>query len=108
MYKNDKKKEKGSSYHHNNQVLYSTIDHTKRDYLQDVGNKNEQNNTLKSNLFNDNYVNNNVTNMDNETFINKPDTANECSFLHIEREIPMQSASLEAQKFKTIIFLSGQ
>ena len=30
------------------------------------------------------------------------------SFLHIDKEIPMQSASLEAQKFKTIIFLSGQ
>ena len=30
------------------------------------------------------------------------------NYLHIDREIPMQSASLEAQKFKTIIFLTGQ
>jgi len=34
--------------------------------------------------------------------------ATQTSFLHIDKEIPMQSASLEAQKFKTIIFLSGQ
>ena len=63
---------------------------------------------MKSNVCNENYVNNNIIHMENENFINSPDVTNECNFLHIEREIPMQSASLEAQKFKTIIFLSGQ
>ena len=65
-----------------------------------------QNDALKNSS--ESYGNNNFTHTDEENFVNSPDVGNECSFLHIEREIPMQSASLEAQKFKTIIFLSGQ
>jgi hypothetical protein len=68
-----------------------------------------QSNNTNQNIYNGNYVkNNNNEQTDEENLGHGPDVKNECSFLHIEREIPMQSASLEAQKFKTIIFLSGQ
>ena len=104
------KKNHRTGFHPNieNQVHYSTIDHLKSDYLK--CNKNDQNQASKSNVCNENYVNNNIIHMnENENFVRSPnDVGNECNFLHIEREIPMQSASLEAQKFKTIIFLSGQ
>ena len=61
----------------------------------------------KYNISSEAYVNNKFNHTDDNNFVNN-DVGYECSFLHIEREIPMQSASLEAQKFKTIIFLSGQ
>jgi len=88
----------------NGEVHYSTIDHSKGDYLKSSSN----NNTTTRNVCNGNYVNNNITCTENDNLINNREVMNECNFLHIEREIPMHSTSLEAQKFKTIIFLSGQ
>ena len=105
--RNTKKTERNGLYN-DNQVHYSTIDHTKS---SKAGEKNSFfASTGKTNMCKDNYVNNNsIINTGNQNIVNNsPNVANECSFLHIEREIPMQSASLEAQKFKTIIFLSGQ
>ena len=106
--RNAKKTEReATTYLNNEQVHYSTIDHTKNDNFK-YDAKCEKNDASKNNIRSENYVNNNFTHTDDEKFVNNTDVGNECSFLHIEREIPMQSASLEAQKFKTIIFLSGQ
>ena len=87
------------------QVLYSTIDHTKANDNIKLNNGKKNLSLSTHNVRNETFVNRDVN---QNNFSNSPDVANECSFLHIEREIPMQSASLEAQKFKTIIFLSGQ
>ena len=98
-----------SKYHNDDQVHYSTISHSKTTNMKNHDTIYGQNNNTNHNLFNDNYIKNNTLDQTDEENLNhNKDVKNECSFLHIEREIPMQSASLEAQKFKTIIFLSGQ
>ena len=102
------KDQRGKSNHVSDtdpQVLYSTIDHTKANDNIRLNNGKKNQSLSTHNVRNETFVN---RDMNQSNFSNSPDVANECSFLHIEREIPMQSASLEAQKFKTIIFLSGQ
>ena len=95
--------------YNDDQVHYSTISHSKTANVRSSDNKFGQTNNTNHNLFNSNHLkNNNLEQTDDENLNHNKDVKNECSFLHIEREIPMQSASLEAQKFKTIIFLSGQ